>query len=301
MLNQETKIPWLLLSFGAMEKISRRFKSFGNLLSKLKPKLEDDLRSLNLDIDAESYAFGSLLSALVYGLVFSLIVFLILGMRGGYETEFMYRISAASGIGFLTIFFLLHLYYPSILSKKNAAKENKDLLFALRDIMMMVESGVLLYDAMKNVAKSNYGHASKDFERVVKKIETGRSEREALKQLALTSESEYMKRACWQLVNALESGAIMENALASIVNALENQIYRDIKNYSANLNFLMLLYMLVAAAIPSLGITFLALLSVFSGIGVTPETILGLVGGSVFAQIVIIGYISNTRPEIFGG
>lgn len=300
-MNQGLKIPLLLVPLGAMEKSSYRFRAFGKVIAKLKPTLENDLRSLNLNIDVENYAFGSFFSAFIYGLISTLAVILILSIRGGYGTEYIQVVSVVSGISFLILFLLLHLYYPGILSKKNAAKENKDLLFALRDVMMMVESGVLLYDAMKNVAKSDYGYASKDFERVIRKIETGTPERDSLKQLALTSESEYMKRACWQLVNALESGATMENALISIVNSLENQIYRDIRNYSANLNFLMLLYMLIAAAMPSLGITFLALLSAFSGVGVTAETIWTMIGFSVFTQIIFIGYMTSTRPEIFGG
>ncbi len=300
-MNEKTKIPLLLLSFDAMERFSRRFRDAGIILAKMKPGLENDLKALDIDIPPDSYAFGSFLSALLYGVIFFLITVFILELRGGYEEEFLYKIATVVGIAFLLIFFVLHLIYPKIVAKKTATKENKDLLFALRDMMMMVESGVLLFDAMKSVARSDYGHASKDFEKVIKKIDAGMPEREALKQLALTSESEYMKRASWQLVNALESGATVENALTSIVAALEEQMYRDIRNYSVNLNFLMLIYMLVAAAMPALGITFLTILSTFSGVGITAQTIWIVISASLIAQIVLIGYMIATRPEIFGG
>jgi hypothetical protein len=78
-------------------------------------------------------------------------------------------------------------------------------------------------------------------------------------------------------------------------------MYQDIKNYSSNLNFLMLLYMIVATVVPSLGITFLVLLSAFSGFGVSFTTLLMLLGFSVVVQAIMIGYMSSTRPEIFGG
>jgi hypothetical protein len=103
------------------------------------------------------------------------------------------------------------------------------------------------------------------------------------------------------MVNALESGARMGDALTSIVQLVENYLYRDIKNYSANLNFLMLIYMLGAVVMPSLGITFLVLLSAFSGLGVSIETIAMLLFGSAMLQVVMIGYMASTRPEIFGG
>jgi hypothetical protein len=103
------------------------------------------------------------------------------------------------------------------------------------------------------------------------------------------------------MINALESGASMTTALPGIVDALESNTYRMIRSYSANLNFLMLVYMLIAAAIPSLGITFLVLLSAFSGMGVDIPKILGLIIGSAIGQIVMIGYMGSTRPQIFGG
>lgn len=284
-----------------MERMSRRFAGIGRVLAKLKPGLEKDLGMLDLDITPEAYAFGSFLSALMYGLLFFSLISFILGVRTNFTGEIDVRIPIAVGISFLAVFFMLHLFYPKIISRKISVKENKDLMFALRDIMMMVQSGVLLFDAMKSVAKSRYGYAAKDFERVIRKVEAGMSERDALKELALTSENEYMKRASWQLVNALESGATIDNALTSIVDALENQMYRDIKNYAANLNFMMLIYMMIAAAMPSLGITFLALLSAFSGMGITTETIWLIVGSSAIGQVVLIGYMTTTRPEIFGG
>jgi hypothetical protein len=45
----------------------------------------------------------------------------------------------------------------------------------------------------------------------------------------------------------------------------------------------------------------LVLLSAFSGLGVTIETLGLLVGSSAAMQVIMIGYMSSTRPEIFGG
>ena len=165
----------------------------------------------------------------------------------------------------------------------------------------VIEGGVPLYDSIKNVSLGDYGYVSIDLGGVVKQIERGVPDRVALRELALRTESEYMKRALWQIVNALESGASLSGALSAIVQSIENYMYHDIKNYSSNLNFLMLLYMLAATVVPSLGITFLVLLSAFSGLGVTFATLLMLLAGSVLIQVIMIGYMSSTRPEIFGG
>jgi hypothetical protein len=59
--------------------------------------------------------------------------------------------------------------------------------------------------------------------------------------------------------------------------------------------------MLAGVVAPSLGITFMVLLSAFSGLGVTMETVAMLLGFTIVVQIVIIGYMSSLRPELFGG
>ena len=45
----------------------------------------------------------------------------------------------------------------------------------------------------------------------------------------------------------------------------------------------------------------MVLLSAFSGLGVTFTTLVLLLGASVLMQAIMIGYMSSTRPEIFGG
>jgi flagellar protein FlaJ len=292
------KIPILLFSIKTVNRLGRRFRGFGRWMAKMNPKLSETLRKIGLDIEPSAFMVGSFFSSLTYGVMIFLIGTLALLAKGDTEQLIL---PVLMGIVFWIMFFFLHMMYPSIIMKKIAAKESKDMLFALREIMMSVNSGVPLFDAMKNVASANYGYVSRDFQAVVTKIERGVPQREALRALALKSESEHLKRAVWQMVNALETGASMSSALPGIVDALESFLFREIKNYSSNLNFLLLIYMLVAAVVPSLGITFLVLLSAFSELGVDMATVLTLVVGSGVMQIAMIGYMSSTRPEIFGG
>ncbi|MBI5223282.1 type II secretion system F family protein [Candidatus Micrarchaeota archaeon] len=298
MRQRAVRIPILLFQPSDCDYLSRRFRFLGKFVSMLMPPLKEVLPKLGVPMDLNSYCVGSFFSSLIYGIIFSLIFFLVLSFR---ELENPVGQSIAFGLIFWFMFLILHLFYPRILLKKIAMSETKDLLFALREVMMDIDSGVPLFDSMKNVSTANYGYISSDFERVTRQIEGGVPERTALKNLALSTESEYLKRAIWQLVNALESGAGTNNALSAIVQSLEGNLYREIKNYSSTLNFMMLIYMLASAALPSLGITLLVLLSAFGGLGVSFETLVMLVGSSSVMQIILIGYMSSTRPEIFGG
>lgn len=293
------KIPLLLVSFSTMNTLGRRFKGLGKTLLKLQPRLGATLTKIGIEVEPEAYVIGSLFSSLFYGIAFFAISLAALAVR--VDVQDPVRTALPLGFAFWLVFFLLHLIHPTIILKKIAAKENKDLLFALREIVMNAESGVPLFDSMKNVGSGNYGYISQDFEWVTKQIESGVPERDALKSLALKTENEYMRRTVWQIVNALESGASLANALPGIVQSLENHIFREIKDYSSNLNFLMLIYMLSAAVVPSLGITFMVLLSAFSGLGVTLNTVAILVVVSSIMQLILIGFMSSTRPEVFGG
>jgi flagellar protein FlaJ len=295
------KIPFMLLPENFAKRAGRRFRA-GVFLLPLFPQLKSTLQKIRADIEPDSYLSASVLSSLIYGILFFIVSMAALSLRAQAAGP-ADSIPTAAGLGlmFWALFFILHIYYPTILMKKIAAKENKDLLFALREVIIDVDGGVPLFDAMKNVSHADYGYISADFEWVVRQIESGIPEREAIKQLALKTESEFLKRAAWQMVNALESGAKMSDALEGIAGAVENYLFREIKNYSTNLNFLLLIYMLAGVVAPSLGITFMILLSAFSGLGVTMENVAMLIFGASVLQIILIGYMASTRPELFGG
>lgn len=297
MPRQYKRVPLLLFSFAQMETIGKRLERIGRPLSLLHTSLADELRALGAPVKPEWYAGASLLSAILYGVFTGLFFYAILNMVGKPDVP----LAGALGLLMLVLAFVLHMFYPAVLEGKITDAENRELLFALREIIMGVKSGMTLYQAMKEIATSNYGYVSEDFTDVIGNIDSGMFEREALKQIALKSESDYLKRAVWQIINAMDAGASVADSLSSIVDGLEKLLYRKISAYSANLNFIMLIYMMVAAAIPSLGVTFLVLLSAFSGAGVDQGTILGLLAVSFIGQIVIIGFAQSSRPALFGG
>lgn len=292
-------VPFMLLPDSFISGLGRRGSRIGLLMLPLFPSLKTTLQKVRMDAEPDAFLTASLASSLIYGIFFFALGYGVLTIRA--QESNPVAVALAMGLGMTALFFMLHVIYPSITMKKIAVKENKDLLFALREIIIDVDGGVPLFDSLKNVSTSGYGYVSRDFEWVVREIESGVPERAALKELAVRTESEYLKRAAWQMVNALESGSRMSDALESIALSVENYLFGEIKNYSSNLNFLLLLYMLGGIVAPSLGITFMILLSAFSGLGVSMQSILMLVGMTTVLQIIMIGYMATTRPELFGG
>ncbi|MGC8924187.1 MAG: type II secretion system F family protein [Candidatus Micrarchaeia archaeon] len=288
----------MIFSLETSKRIGKPFRRIGGIILSIFPAVKYDLISINADIDPSEYAFAALISALIWGAVFSLVTYVVLEYRGVPE-EHRSIFSIAAFIFFLAFAFTLHMLYPGILAKKFAEKTDRELIFALRDMLAQIKSGMPFHVALLNIAKSDYGNVSRELAIAVRSISAGESEKKALERVLMSTKSEYLKRTLWQVLVALESGASMSGALRSALDILMNYQMQSIKNYASELNFAILFYMFFAAVLPSIGMTLLTLLISFTAINVTEDLFYALLIVSVFVQLAIIGYIKNERPVIY--
>ncbi|MEK6902414.1 MAG: type II secretion system F family protein [archaeon] len=290
------RVRFLLLSVEQANHLPYRITGPATHIVKFFSSLPVSLEQARLDIEPENYAAASVISALIYGVLFG-IFFTGLGFFASGSWFDALRMGFVIGLsGFLGAF-ALHLFYPRIMAQQNSAGIDQGLMFALRSLQIQVNSGVSLYDAMTNVAKSNYGNISREFETVVQEINTGVNEPTALERLALRTDSIFLKKTVWQLVTNIRAGSPVSSALQSIVSTLTEYQSRAIKNYAAELNMWILLYLLVAAALPTIGITFMVILSSIGGSDISSGTIYMTIGGAFLVQIVLIGLIGSRAPR----
>ena len=281
--------------------MNRKFIWVGHLLSNVFYGTKFDLMKAELDIEVEDYFTAAFFSAIVYGLLSFIFVSLLFLAKDkfviGEALGLNLVLASLFGFVFFILFLYLHASYPGIMAKNIATSIDQNLVFALKSMMIQVTSGVSLYNALVNVSKSHYGTVSKEFGLVVQNINSGASETKALEKLAVKTKSEYLKKTSWQLITSVKSGASVAGTLKSIVETLNKYHMRAIKNYTAELNVWILIYLLLTAAIPTLGITFLVILSVLAGSGVGPEVVLTLVFGSLISQIILIGFVKTRAPK----
>ncbi len=293
------RVMLLLFSLESADKLSRRLTWIGKLLAKAFFNVKYDLRRAELPIGAEQYLTASFFSALAYGLFFSAFFTALFFVKT--QTMALPTLALCGGLGvlFFLLFLEIHAMYPALLAQQVASNIDRNLLFALKSMLVQISSGVSLYDSMVHVSRGNYGVVSKEFAAVVQEISTGFSEKQALEGLALKTKSEYLKRTCWQLVTAMQSGSSLQGALNSVVTVLLNFQLRSIKDYAAELNLWLMLYLLLAAAVPTLGITFLVILSSLSGASIGPTHLYQAVIGSFLLQAVLIGFIKTRVPRVY--
>ncbi len=205
------------------------------------------------------------------------------------------------GLVSIPLFFILNfytsLYRPRMIVRKRARKIEEDLPYALRHLLIQVKSGVPLYHAMVAVSEG-YGEASNEFRRIIEEINAGRSQTEALEDSISKNPSLPLRRALWQLLTAMKTGADLTKSLESTVDEILKEQLISIKKYGQELNPWTLFYMMFGVIVPSLGITFLMILSSFMGLQVGAEMLAAGLFVLLAFQYFFVQIVRNKRPSV---
>lgn len=293
------RVKFLLISTEKAKRINRHFLWLGRKLSFFVPTLKYELDSAEIDCDYDHYLTASFLSAFIYAILFFGLFFALMLIKFKVLSTSVLLYSLIAGFSGFMVFLILHLFYPKLMAQKIALETEMGLIFVLRNILIMVSSGISLYSALNNVAKSKQGKISEELSEVVKDVNAGVSEIKALERMAVKTKSELLKKFSWQLINSLNSGAPVIGALKTVLETATASQKRSIKNYAAELNLWILFYLLLAAALPTLGIIVLVIFSSIGGNSVGVGHLIGLVGLSIVTQIILIGFVKSRVPRVY--
>lgn len=197
---------------------------------------------------------------------------------------------------FLTIvIFIYSINYPKLLAIKRVRELEKSLLTALRHVLIKIRSGVSLFNALASLSEG-YGELSKEIEIAISKTNAGVPLTQALDETAAKNPSMHFRRALWQISNTLKVGADINNTLSSIVASFsESQVIKATK-YGRELNMLSMLYMILTVIFPTLGVTFLVILSSFVGIFIDWFILLIILLMSIVIQLFFLSMIRSRKP-----
>lgn len=293
------KIPYSLVPPKTLKRLSYTFLGIGESLQNFFPFLKISLKQAEVDLSAKEYLSMCFLSSIIFFLFFWLFLLFILALAG---VEKFLSFSFATSV-LITIFaFLQQITYPRIYVNRRIRGIERNLMDSLQNILVQLNSGVPLFDILVNVSKGDYGEVSKEFSRAVKQITSGNSQIKTLEEMAATNPSLFFRRAIWQLVNGMKSGADMSRVINEIINLLSEEQILQIQRYGSQLNPLAMFYMLLVVIMPSLGTTFLIILSSFIALPVQFVKIIfwGAYAVIIFFQIMFMGLIKSKRPNLLG-
>jgi len=293
------RIPIMLLPLSSMSTIGPRFRGIGVKLLSFYPSIRYDMRNLGIEGPPEYFCTIAAISSAIWAFLIAFMVLMALTMNQTMVLPAKIIIAFLAFLVGLLFFMVLHLAFPRIIAKGIAGKIDHELIFAMRDMLIQVNSGIPLFNTIENIGNSSYKNVGPEFREVANQVKGGGSLMEELENMAIRTQSEYLKKIAWQLVTSIRAGSNISSTLKGIVKLLTDYQFSLFKSFNAELNFIILIFLMVAAVLPTIGTTVLVIFSVFGMLGVTPEIFAGVVAVGFMGQMGIIGYVKMKRPNLF--
>ena len=249
------RLPYSIIPANKLRKFSHLFLGISGHLGDFFPFLKLSLKRAEIDIDAREYISLCMISSIIFFLFFGFIISMVFIFLGLEKFFFGFLIAI-----FLSVFvFLQQVLHPKIIANKKIRDIERNLLPAMQNMLIQLNSGVPLFDILVSISKEDYGGVSEQFNKAVKEINAGTPQIDALEEIASLNPSVLFRRAIWQIVNGMKSGADMARVIKEVNNTISDEQVLQIQRYGSQLNPLAMFYMLVAVIMPSLGMTFLIL------------------------------------------
>lgn len=291
------KLPYTFLPPPVIIKGSKVFLKPAKKILPMFPFLGLSLTQADIKERSERYLAMCMFASLIFLIFISMVLMFML---------FAFRMEKAVIVGpfisfvFSIFVFLQQVLYPRMLSRKKIRSLEQNLLPALQNVLVQLNSGVPIFNILTNIAAGDYGELSKEFDKAVRDINTGRDQIDALEEIAANNPSTLFRRAIWQLVNGMKAGADMSTVMSEIIDALGEHQLIQIQNYGAQLSPLAMFYMLGAVIVPSLSVTFIIILSSFIALSpsMTKIAFWALLVFVIFVQIMFLGVIKSRRPNL---
>ncbi|MFH0835173.1 MAG: type II secretion system F family protein [Candidatus Micrarchaeota archaeon] len=286
-------IPFSLLPPKVVVTFSKTLKNIGEFLSAFFPGLRETLLQAEMPLQPREYTAIAFVVA-VFNMLGALFFMLLLGFM------FDVNLVAASVVSALVIAFasfVTIIYYPQIIVTKRMRALENQMIPATRQLLIELKSGVPLFNAMASVSV-DYGEVSKEFRKIVKKMNSGVPELDALSEATVANPSPQFRKILWQISNALKVGSDVASVIEQLLAELTRERIDQIRKYGQELSPWTMIYMMAAVILPSLGVTMLIVIASFMSVGipsiVLPVIVMGLIGFQLF----FMNFVSSRRPVV---
>lgn len=286
------------LTLESVEILKKKTKNFEKIFRGVKrPKLNEQLKNSDVSLTSSEY-LGICFRTFILAFIVLLLIFTTLFFF--FKIGYFYFYGFVLALIFSGFIFFRQLSYPKIYSLRKERDVEKNLIPAMQDMLVQLESGVPVFQIIVNIASSDYGFVSYEFKKAVNQMNSGISQIEALENLIKRNSSSYFKRVLWQLSNGLKSGSDMSIVIKDSIDNLNKEQAIQIQSYGSKLNPIVMFYMLMTVILPSLGITFLTLISSMLNLSATlvKMMFLGIFVFIVLIQIMFLGMIRSRRPSL---
>jgi pilus assembly protein TadC len=277
---------------GLLARIKMAMHALFQRLAKFFPLLKMKLKQAGMNDKPEEFIKKTVISSAYMAFGVIVLIFMLLSKFDALRWPMLFGIP----IIFLVLFSYL-LKLPDLKISKKEKEISREIIFAGRFLIIELESGVPLYNAMINISK-NFNVIGKHFKEITDKIDMGTSIEDALNEAAEMTPSDDFRKILRQIINSIRTGSNVAKSLYSVVNQITKNQVNEVNKYGKKLNPLAMFYMIIAVILPSLGVTMLIILSSFIQFQLSLEILLILAGLLSFVQFMFISMIKFSRPPI---
>src|SRR3989344_8630991 len=177
-------------------------------ISKGFPALRVKLKQAGMEDKPEDFIKKTFISAFYMTTGLVVVVFLLLAKFNVLEGVLFFAVPI--------VFFVMFIYMirlPDVKISKKEKEISREIVFAGRFIIIELESGVPLYNAMVNVSR-NYETIGRYFKEITDKVDLGTSMEDALDEAVEFIPSNDFRRILWQIINSLRTGSDISKSLS---------------------------------------------------------------------------------------
>lgn len=276
-------------------KLSAPFRPLASVFLLSLPNLGVELKQVEFKVKKNNFVSISLFFSFVYSLIVALLMTFIFWQFSGFSQDNIILIIVISLFFFAFYLFYL-LNYPKLLTFRRVRELDKSLLFALRHMLIKVRSGIPFFNSITGIAYGSYGIVSLEFRQIVRDIEGGTNEVNALEKSGFYNPSPFYRRFIWQITNSLRAGTDISKTLQVIVKGIEDDRYIQIKEFGNKLSPIALMYIMFTIIIPALSITFMTVFASFIGGSISNETFYIIPVILILSNIFFMNIIQSIRP-----
>lgn len=200
---------------------------------------------------------------------------------------------------FMLLFFYYFLFYPDAVIIKRKRELDYEVVFAGRQVMIAMKSGMPLFDAIVGTT-SGYGAVSKEMTKIADKVVLGIPLNQAIREEAQYNPSKYFVRILMQIANSLSSGADVGNSLEVVLDQISKEQMIALKEYSQKLSPIVMFFMVFGIIVPTIGIALVT--AIFSALpggitGISSSILIPVFFLIAIIQFLFLGMIESSRPR----
>lgn len=285
-------------TFSPIERLKQQSKLFASQLRiKKQSTLGLQLQSADVDLTREEYLGIIMRTFITVFIILLALASTALYFAGVAQWLFFGPMAAILFSGFIAS---TQLVYPKVYSSRREKNIEKNLIPALEDMLVQLNSGVPLFSILVNISSSQYGELSIEFKKAIKKINAGVPQTDVLDELGKRNTSLYFRRTVWQISNGMKAGSDIAVVIKESITSLNEEQLLQIQNYGNKLNPLIMFYMLISVILPALAITFLTVIA--SLVNLSQTAVIGLFAGLfvlvIIIQVTFLGMMKSMRPSL---